>query len=154
MTIITRNRNAKRYYNIEETYEAGIQLTGSEVKSIRAGRVQLKDAFAGFRDDELWLFNAHIAPYKQATHENHEPERPRKLLMHRSQLESLKGKLTRKGYSLVPTRVFLKGSWIKVKLGLGKGKKRADRRRDLKEKQHQREIDKVIADRQKDMYDY
>ena len=146
--IVTKNRKARRYYDFEEDYEAGLVLKGSEVKSIREGRINLKDSFATFRNDELWLVNAHIAPYDHGSHENHLPERERKLLLKRREIERIRGRLTAGGYSLIPLAVYFKDSWVKVQLGLGKGKKRHDRREDIKKKQHKREIERAHAENQ------
>lgn len=152
--VITRNRRAGRNYDIEDTYEAGIVLEGSEVKSLREHRVALKDAYGTFIDGELYLVNAHIDQYPHATHQNHEPERPRKLLLHGRQIESLRGKIEREGRTLVPLKMYFKGSRIKVELGVGTGKKKYDKRDDLKEREHEREIEREQARRQKGEYSY
>lgn len=152
--VITRNRQARHNYDIGDTYEAGIVLEGSEVKSLREHRVALKDAYATFIDDELYLVNAHIDPYPHATHQNHEPEQPRKLLLHRRQIEELRGKVEQKGLTLVPLKMYFKGSRVKVELGVGKGKKQYDKRDDIKEREHEREIEREQARRQKDEYSY
>ena len=137
---ITRNRKAYHNYFVDDEYEAGMKLMGSEVKSLRQGKVHLTDAYARFEDNELYLINAHISPYDHGTHKNHEPERPRKLLMHRRELNRLKAKLDVTGYTLIPLALYFKGSHVKCKLGLCRGKKLFDKRHDLKEKQHKREI--------------
>jgi SsrA-binding protein len=138
--IITRNRKARHNYYVDEEYEAGVKLLGSEVKSLRDGKVQLKDGYARFENHELYLVNAHIAQYPQATHENHEPERERKLLMHRRELNRLEHKLDVSGYTLIPLSLYFKGGNVKVELGLCRGKKLFDKRHDLKKSQHKREM--------------
>ncbi len=142
---IATNRKARHDYFVEETYEAGLVLTGSEIKSIRAGHVNLRDSFAVVKEGELWLMNAHIAPYDQATYANHEPRQPRKLLMHRREINRIAGKLQEKGFTLVPLRLYLKNNLAKVELGLGRGKKQYDKRAALREKETRREIDRVVA---------
>jgi SsrA-binding protein len=142
---IATNRKARHDYFIEETYEAGLVLTGTEIKSIRAGHVNLRDSFAVVKEGELWLMNAHIAPYDQGTYANHEPRRSRKLLMHRREINRIAGKLQEKGFTLVPLRLYLKNNLAKVELGLGRGKKQYDKRAALREKETRREIDRVVA---------
>ena len=144
--IITSNRKARHDYFVEDTYEAGIILVGSEVKSLREGRVSLTDAYAYFRGNELWFVNAHINPYDKATHENHEPERPRKLLMHKYELRRLRGKLQESGLTLIPLALYFKRGIVKVELGLCKGKKLYDKRDDLRRKNHARDIERVRRD--------
>lgn len=138
--IITRNRKARHNYYVDEEYEAGVKLLGSEVKSLRDGKVQLVDAYARFENHELYLHKAHISPYPQATHVNHEPERDRKLLMHRRELNRLEHKLEASGYTLIPLSLYFKGGNVKVELGLCRGKKLFDKRHDLKKSQAQREM--------------
>src|SRR3954465_13035912 len=146
---IATNRQASFRYHLIDRYEAGIELQGSEVKSIRAGRVQLKDGYASLTPDgEVWLHNVHIAPYAPAARDNHEPERPRKLLMHRREIERLIGKTQEKGLPLVPTRMYFKGRNAKVELALAKGKDTRDRRRDLKAREQKREIERALAERE------
>jgi SsrA-binding protein len=144
---IATNRQASYRYDLLERWESGIQLQGSEVKSLREGRVQLKDAYATVRDGEVWLHNVHIAHYAPAARENHEPERPRKLLMHRREIERLIGKTQEKGLTLVPTRMYFKGRNAKVEIALAKGKDVRDRRRDLKAREQKREIERALAER-------
>jgi SsrA-binding protein len=122
-------------------------LQGSEVKSLRNGGVQLKDAYAEVRDGEVWLQNMHVAPYKPAARENHEPERPRKLLMHRSEIERLIGKTAEKGLTLVPTRVYFKGPNAKVEIALARGKDVRDKRRSIKDREQRREIERALSER-------
>jgi len=144
---VATNRQASFRYNLLDRWEAGIQLQGSEVKSIRDGGVQLKDAYAELRDGEVWLQNMHIAPYKPAAGDNHEPERPRKLLLHRREIERLIGKTAEKGLTLVPTRVYFKGPRAKVEIALARGKDVRDKRRSLKEREQKREIDRALSER-------
>lgn len=144
---VATNRQASFRFNLLERWECGIQLQGSEVKSLREGSVQLKDAFAEVRDGEVWLQRLYIAPYKPAARDNHEPERPRKLLMHRREIERLIGKTAEKGLTLVPTRIYFKGPRAKVELALAKGKDQRDKRRDIKAREQKREIDRALAER-------
>ncbi len=143
---IATNREARFRFELTDPVEAGIVLTGSEVKSARGGGIQMKDAYAQIENGEIWLRNMHIAPYKFAGNENHEPERPRKLLLHRQQIDKIVGKLGEKGYSLVPTRVYLAGGRVKVELALGRGKDVGDKRQAIKEREMKREMDRAGAD--------
>jgi SsrA-binding protein len=143
---VATNRQASYRYNLLERWEAGMELQGSEVKSIRNGGVQIKDAYAALDKGEVWLHNMHIAPYDPASREGHDPERPRKLLLHRKEIERLIGKTQEKGLTLVPTRVYFKGSRAKVEIALAKGKDHMDKRRDLKAKDQKREIDRALAE--------
>jgi SsrA-binding protein len=147
--VIATNRKARHDYIVEDTYEAGVVLTGSEIKSIRAGQVNLRDSYAAIRDGELWLINTHIAPYKQASHQNHEPRRERKLLMHRREINRLTGKLQETGLTLVPLRIYLKDRRAKVELGLARGKKRHDKRQAIRERTDRRQMERAIGRRQK-----
>jgi SsrA-binding protein len=144
---VATNRQASFRYNLLERWEAGIQLQGSEVKSLREGGVQLKDSYAELRDGEVWLQNMHIAPYKPAAQDNHEPERPRKLLLHKREIERLIGKTAEKGLTLVPTRVYFKGPHAKVEIALARGKDVGDKRRSLKEREQKREIERALSER-------
>src|SRR5919202_6900576 len=132
---VATNRQAGFRYELLEKLEAGLQLQGSEVKSLREGGVQLKDAYAEVRDGEVWLQNAHIAPYRPAARENHEPERPRKLLLHRREIERLVGKTAERGLTIVPTRVYFKGPRAKVEIALARGKDVPDKRRSIKDRE-------------------
>lgn len=146
--VVARNKEARRRYDVEDTFEAGLVLTGTEIKSIRQGTVSLTDAYASMRGDEIWLHNLHIGPYAPAgPYAQHEPKRDRKLLLQRSQIQRIAGKLTQRGYSLVPLDVHLKGPWAKVQLGLAIGKKTGDRREDIKRKTAEREIQKHLRRR-------
>ena len=154
-TTITRNKKAYHNYYVDEEYEAGLKLLGSEVKSLRDHRVQLKDAYASFKNGELYLVNAHIAPYPEATHKNHEPERARKMLLHRRELNRLEAKVNQDGFTLIPLELYFKGSHVKVHLGVCKGKKQHDKRQDIKEKEHAREMAREHArQRDKQRYQY
>lgn len=147
MADIARNKQASYKYNLLERWEAGLQLLGSEVKSLRNGSVQLKDAYATVRDGEVWLQNMHIAPYAPASRENHDPERPRKLLLKKGEIERLIGRTSEKGLTLVPTRLYWKNGRAKVEIALARGKNVQDKRRYLREKDARREIDRAIQER-------
>jgi len=149
--IIATNRKAYHDYFIEETHEAGIVLTGTEIKSVRAGRVNLRDSYVRVRDGELWLIDTHIAPYEQAGRSSHEPQRPRKLLMHRREINRLQGKVQERGYTIVPLRLYLKDNkWAKVEIALARGKKLYDKRRAIAEREAQREVERALARRRRD----
>jgi SsrA-binding protein len=144
---VASNRQASFRFKLLDRIECGIQLQGSEVKSMRDGSVQLKDAYAEIRDGEVWLRNMHIAPYQPAARENHESERPRKLLLHRKEIERLIGETAEKGLTLVPTRVYFKGPNAKVELAVAKGKDMYDKRHSIKEREQKREMERVISER-------
>jgi SsrA-binding protein len=144
---VATNRQASFRYHLLEKWECGIALQGSEVKSLREGGVQLKDAYAEVRDGEVWLRNMHIAPYKPAARDNHDPERPRKLLMHRREIERLIGKTAERGLTLVPTRIYFKGPRAKVEVALARGKDVKDKRRSIKDRETRREIDRALSER-------
>lgn len=142
---ISDNRQARYLYEIVDTYEAGIQLTGTEVKSIRMGRVNLRDGYGFIRDGEAWLINAHISPCQTTgAYFNHEPRRDRKLLLHKKEINKLIGLLEQKGLTLVPLKMYFKGEWVKVSLGLGKGKKLHDKRETIKRREDKREMARVM----------
>ena len=143
---IATNRQAGFRFNLLDKFEAGIVLQGSEVKSLRQGGAQLKDAYAEVRDGEVWLRNMHIAPYKPAR-ENHEPERPRKLLLHRREIERLLGATSEKGLTIVPTRLYWSGPRAKVELAVAKGKDLYDKRRSIKDRVTKREIERAMSER-------
>ncbi len=145
--LICNNRKAAHEYFIEDKYEAGIVLVGSEVKSLRAGRANLKDSYAAIKGGEVYLYNCHISPYEQANRLNHEPLRIRKLLLHKIQIKKLLGKTTERGYSIVPLRMYFKSGRAKVQLALAKGKKLYDKRHSIKEREVQREMQRAIKDR-------
>ncbi len=141
------NRQARRDFEIIETYEAGIALEGTEVKSCREGRIQIKDAYARVKDGEVWLHDCHIAPYTHATHANHEPERVRKLLLHRHEIARLLGKTERSGFTLIPLRFYIEGSWIKVEIALARGRAKHEKRDAIKKKIQEREIQQAMSAR-------
>jgi SsrA-binding protein len=140
---IATNRRARHEYEILETVEAGLVLRGTEVKSLRAGLVNFKDSYATIRNDEGWLVGCHISPYSHGTDANHEPERDRKLLLHRRELGRLTGKIAERGLTLVPLRLYFKGGRAKVELGLARGKKLHDKRSALREREVRREMDRA-----------
>ncbi len=140
--IIAKNKKARHNYLIESEYEAGIMLAGSEVKSIREGRVSFQDAYADVKNGELFLRQLHISPYKYAYHTNHESLRTRKLLLHGYEIKKIWSKIKERGYSLVPLKIYFRNSKIKVKLGLGRGKKMFDKRQDIKQRDMKRDLDR------------
>ena len=142
--VIAQNKKANHNYNILETYEAGIVLTGTEIKSIRNRRINLKDGFARVRNGEVWLSNVHISPYEQGNLNNHNPLRPRKLLLHKKQIIKLNELQKQAGVTLVPLKIYLKNGFAKVLLGVGKGKKQYDKREDIKKRDVNRQIDRTI----------
>lgn len=142
--IVATNRRAKRNYDVVESFEAGIVLLGSEVKSVRAGQVQLKDAYGAIRGNELWLEKAHIAPYQFAREGGHDPERPRKLLLKRREIDRLIGKVREQGLTLVPMSVYFVHGLAKVEVALAKGRRDYDKRRKLVERQQQRDMERAL----------
>jgi SsrA-binding protein len=144
-TLVT-NRQAQHEYHILETVEAGLALSGTEVKSIRAGNVNLRDAYARAEHGEIWLWNAHIAPFDQGNRWNHEPRRPRKLLLHTREIGRLSAKATESGNTLVPLRIYDKNGKIKLELALGKGKRQYDKRVAIAERETKREIERAIKE--------
>lgn len=144
---IATNKEAYHNYFILETYEAGIQLTGTEVKSARDGRVNLKDAYALVKDGEAWLLNAHISPYTHGNRQNHEPTRERRLLLHKKEIIRLQSKIQEKGLTIVPTKLYFKGNLIKCELGIAKGKKLYDKRADDAKKTQEREARAAMKNR-------
>jgi len=148
--LVATNRKARHDYFIDETYEAGIVLTGTEIKSARVGRVNLRDSYVQVKNGELWLIDTHIAPYEQAGHSSHEPKRPRKLLMRRREINWLEGKVQEKGYTLIPLRLYLKDNkWAKVEIALARGKKLYDKRQAIRERDAQREMERGLVRRSK-----
>ena len=143
--VIARNRKALHNYFVDERHEAGVVLLGTEVKSLRDHKVQLLDAYARFERGELWLLNAHISPYSMGTHENHEPTRPRKLLMKKRELKRLMNKTDQSGVTLIPLAVYLKEGRIKIELGLCRGKKLFDKRESIKSRESAREMARTHA---------
>ena len=145
--IAATNRKAYHNYSIEDTYEAGITLTGSEIKSIRAGRVSLGEAYVRLEGGELWLVNAHIARYEAASHQSHEPTRMRKLLLHRKEIAILAAKIAEKGFTLVPLKLYIKGRIAKVEIALARGKRLYDKRQVIIRREMEREIGRAIKRR-------
>ncbi|MEZ8221810.1 SsrA-binding protein [Candidatus Fervidibacteria bacterium JGI MDM2 JNZ-1-D12] len=145
---VTVNRKARHDYDILETYEAGIVLTGPEVKSVRQGKVSLSEAYARVNKGELWLYNMHIAPYDPVLQRNYDPRQPRKLLMHRREIDRLMGLTQQRGLTLIPLRIYFnERGYAKVELGLAKGKRKVDRRREIMEREMKREVDRALRGR-------
>ncbi len=147
MKVVTTNRRARHDHEILETYEAGMVLVGSEVKSLRDGNANLKDSYAVVRDGELWLVGCHIAPYAFSRLGGHEPERDRKLLLHRREIDRVASKLAERGLTLIPLRIYFKDGKAKIELGLGRGKRAYDKRQTLKAKEQKREMDRALRHR-------
>ncbi|HOM70439.1 MAG TPA: SsrA-binding protein SmpB [Smithellaceae bacterium] len=142
--LIASNKTAHRDYEITDTYEAGIVLTGTEVKALRAGKANLKDSYAVVNDDEIFLREMHVGHYEHGNRYNHDPLRPRKLLLHKREIRRLYGKSREKGLSLIPLRLYFKNSVVKVEIGVGKGKKLHDRRQDIKRREERRDISRTF----------
>jgi SsrA-binding protein len=149
MKPIAENRRARHEYHLLERFEAGIALTGTEIKSLREGQVTLQRAFAELRDGEAYLVGAHISEYAQANLQNHDPDRDRKLLLHRREIDSLLGKTRERGLTLVATRMYFKDGRVKVEVALARGKEARDKRRDLAERDAQRQIDRALKGRRR-----
>lgn len=147
--MVAQNKKAYHDYAIEETFEAGIVLQGTEIKSIRAGKVNLKDSYARIQNNEIYLFGMHVSPYEQGNRYNHDPLRTRKLLLHRKEISKLIGESKEVGYSIVPLKMYLKNGYAKVLIGLARGKKKYDKREDLKKKEAKREVERAFRERQK-----
>lgn len=145
--IVCQNRKAYHDYSIEETVEAGIQLLGTEVKSLRDGKANLKDSYVLIKDSEVILLNCHISPYSHGNILNHDPLRTRKLLLHRKEIERLRGKMQQKGYTLIPLKIYFKGPYAKVEVGLAKGKRQYEKRETIKEREAKRAIEKAMKRR-------
>ncbi|MBA2360539.1 MAG: SsrA-binding protein SmpB [Actinobacteria bacterium] len=145
--LIAENRKARHEFHLLERLEAGLVLGGSEVKSLREGRAELRRAYADIRDGELWLIGSHIAPYEQAGDHNHDPDRDRKLLVHRRELSSLIGKVQERGFTLVPTRLYFKNGRAKVEIAVAKGKDVRDKRRDISKRDADRQIERALKER-------
>ncbi len=142
--VISHNRKATHDYSILETIEAGMVLTGTEIKSIRAGKVNIRDSYARPDGKEIWLLNSHIAQYDKGNRYNHEPTRPRKLLLHKRQIHQLTSKVMEKGLTLVPLKLYIKGGVAKIELGLAKGKKRYDKRQTISRRDSDRELARTL----------
>jgi len=147
--IISTNRKAHHLYHILESYEAGIALVGTEVKSLRLGRANLKDSYAMVKKGEVYLHNMHISPYDQASRFNHDPTRTRKLLLHRREIKRLLGKTVERGLTLIPLKLYFKGNVAKVELALAIGKKVYDRRKDIKDREVKRELRRALKEKQR-----
>ncbi|MCJ7512440.1 MAG: SsrA-binding protein SmpB [Anaerolineales bacterium] len=145
--VVATNRKAQHDYFLEERLEAGMALKGTEIKSIRMGQVSIREAFVQLDQGELWLQNAHIAPYDPASHMNHDPKRPRKLLLHRREIAKLEGTIRQRGYSLIPTRLYLKAGRAKLEIALARGKRQYDKRRALAEKDARRAMQRELGRR-------
>jgi SsrA-binding protein len=144
---VATNRRARHKFELIETYECGIELVGTEVKALRDGKAQLVDAYAVIDRGEVWLRNAHIPPYPPAADQNHDPERPRKLLLHRYEIERLVGRIQRRGLTLIPTRIYFKGPRAKVELALARGKEGRDRRREIADRDMRRDVERELKQR-------
>lgn len=142
--LIARNKKARFNYDLGDRYEAGMVLTGSEVKSLRMGKANLTDSYARLKNGEVWLVSCHISPYPFASYDNHEPERPRKLLLHKREISKLSGKIQEQGMSLIPISIYFKRGKAKVELALAKGKKIHDKRQTMKKRDQQREIARAM----------
>ncbi len=147
--VVARNRKAFHEYKVEESFEAGIELKGTEVKSIRDSKLNLKDSYARVENSRLILYNMHVSPYEQGNRYNHDPVRPRRLLMHRREIDRLRGKVQERGYTLVPTRVYINRGLVKVELALARGKRIHDKRKDIAEKTAQREMERALKEKQR-----
>jgi SsrA-binding protein len=145
--VIARNRRARHDYHIEDTYEAGLVLTGTEVKSLRAGRASLTEAYGQLTGDELWLHGLHIPEYAQGTWTNHEPRRARKLLLHRKEIDRLASQVAERGFTIVPLSLYFSGGKAKVELALARGKRTYDKRQDLAQRDAAREVDRALRRR-------
>lgn len=143
---VASNRYASFRYNLLERFECGLVLQGTEVKSLRAGGAQLKDGFATVRDGEMWLHNVHIPPYAPAARENHDPDRPRKLLLHRREIDRIAGKTKERGFTLVPTRMYFSGSRAKVEIALARGKDLYDKRETIRTRDTQRDVQRALRE--------
>ncbi|HSJ58637.1 MAG TPA: SsrA-binding protein SmpB [Anaerolineae bacterium] len=145
--VIATNRKARHEYEFHDTFEAGLVLKGSEIKSIRAGRVSLQQGYVSFERGEAWLVDVHIAPYDQAGRENHEPRRRRKLLLNRREIDRLAGQAQQKGYTVVPTQLYLKDGKAKIEIALARGKKMYDKRQSIAERDSKRQMERAIKER-------
>jgi len=144
---VATNRRARHKFELLDRFECGMELTGTEVKSLRDGKAQLGDAYAVIDHGEVWLRNAHIPPYPPAAAQNHDPDRTRRLLLHRYEIERLVGRVERRGLTLVPTRIYFKGPYAKVELALARGKEQRDRRREIRDRDVQREVERDFRQR-------
>lgn len=145
--VVSQNKKAYADYFIDETIEAGIVLTGTEVKSLRQGKANLKDSYVIIKDGEAWLLNCHISPYSHGNIFNHDPLRTRKLLLHRREIERLRGKIQQQGYTLIPLKLYFKGPYVKVEIALARGRKKYEKRDIIKKKEAQREIERALKNK-------
>ncbi|MEJ5226806.1 SsrA-binding protein SmpB [Thermodesulfovibrio sp.] len=145
--VVSQNKKAYADYHIDETIEAGIVLTGTEVKSLRQGKANLKDSYVIIKDNEAWLLNCHISPYSHGNIFNHDPLRTRKLLLHRKEIERLRGKIQQQGYTLIPLKLYFKGPYVKVEIALARGRKKYEKRDIIKKKEAQREIERALKNK-------
>lgn len=145
--VVVQNRKARYEYHIDDTLEAGLVLQGTEVKSLRAGKANLQDAYAEIKDGEAWVINFHISPYEQGNRFNHEPRRPKKLLLQRREINRLYGLSQQKGYTLIPLRVYFKHGLAKIIIGVARGKKLHDKRQDIAERDAKRDIERIVKER-------
>jgi SsrA-binding protein len=146
--VVATNRKARHEYHFDDTVEAGLVLMGTEIKSIRAGRVSLQEGFVTFENGEAWLTNVHIAPYDPASRQNHEPKRRRKLLLHRRQIDRLYGRAREKGYTVIPTKLYLKDGRAKVEIALARGKKLYDKRQAIAKRDSKRQVERALKERE------
>ena len=144
LKIVSDNRRARHEFEILEVVEAGISLSGTEVKSLRQGKANLADAFARVEEDQMWLYNCHISPYDHGNRFNHDPIRKRRLLMHKKQIVKLKSRIQEKGLTLVPLKLFFKGNWAKVDLALARGKQLYDKRQSIAKRENQRQMERLV----------
>lgn len=151
--VIATNRKAYHDYHIDQEYEAGIALTGTEIKSVRAGRVNLRDSYVQIRQGEAWLVNAHIAPYDRAARDNHDPKRDRRLLLHKLEIARLASKVQEKGFTIVPLRMYLKGNKAKLEIALAKGKRLYDKREAIAERDSQRRVERELRESRRGRWD-
>jgi SsrA-binding protein len=145
--IVCQNKQARRNFFIDDTYEAGMVLVGTEVKALREGRANLTDSYAAVKDDEVFLHDMHISPYSHGNRYNHEPRRKRKLLLHRREIRRIYGKTREKGFTLIPLKVYFKNGKAKVEIGIGKGKKLYDKREDLKRRDDKRDMERALREK-------
>jgi SsrA-binding protein len=144
---VATNRQASYRFDLLDRLECGIVLTGTEVKALRSGTAQIKDGYASIRDGEVWLYNVHIPPYGPASRDNHDPDRPRKLLAHKREIDRLTGKIQERGLTLVPTRIYFSGAHAKVEVALGRGKDRFDKRESIKAREQRRDVERALHER-------
>jgi SsrA-binding protein len=147
MKVIARNRRAKHDYVLLERFEAGLVLTGPEIKSVRENKVSLRHSFVQRQGGELWLFEANIAPYDRAGYEKQDPTRPRKLLLHRREVEKIAEALTTKGLAMIPTKLYLKDGWAKIEVALARGKKKFDKRQDMAKRDAKRQVERALKEK-------